>query len=151
MTTIARLRDVHVQLKDMISDIKSGLTVDNLKIRANAKAMHTLLCEVAVKVREHLAEEDKEMYPQLLKQSNALKNTAWNFIAGESGLRKEFEGYYKKYLKDCNFKFEEPFIKETHGILDALLTRIDREEKVLFPKIEEAGMFAAEQKARSHG
>jgi len=151
MTTIAHLREAHAQLQEMISDIKTGLTADNLKIRANAKAMHTLLCDVAVKVREHLGEEDKEMYPQLLKQGNALKHTAWNFIAGESELRKEFEAYYKKYLKDCNFQFNEAFVNETATILDAVVARIEREEKVLFPKLEEAGMFATEQRARSHG
>jgi hypothetical protein len=151
MTTIAHLRESHIQLQEMIADIKSGLTAENLKIRANAKAMHTLLCDVAVKVREHLGEEDKEMYPQLLKQGNALKHTAWNFIAGESELRKEFEAYYKKYLKDCNFQLNEAFVKETATILDAVVARIEREEKVLFPKLEEAGMFATEQRARSHG
>jgi hypothetical protein len=151
MTTIAHLRETHAQLQEMIGDVKTGLTAENLKIRANAKAMHTLLCDLALKVREHLGEEDKEMYPQLLKQGNTLKHTAWNFIAGETELRKEFEAYYKKYLKDCNFQFHEAFVKETNNILDAVLARIEREEKVLFPKLEEAGMFATEQKARSHG
>ena len=89
------------------------------------------------------------MYPQLLKQGNALKHTAWNFIAGETELRKEFEAYYKKYLKDCDFQLNEAFITETNTILDEVLARIEREEKVLFPKLEEAGMFAAEQPVRS--
>jgi hypothetical protein len=143
MTTIAHLRETHAQLQEMIADIRTGLTAENLKIKANAKAMHTLLCDVALKVREHLAEEDKEMYPQLLKQGNSLKHTAWNFIAGESELRKEFEAYYKKYLKDCNFEFNEAFVAETNDILTSVLSRIDREEKVLFPKLEENGMFDA--------
>jgi hemerythrin-like domain-containing protein len=151
MTTIAHLREAHAQLLEMISDVKTGLTVENLKIKANAKAMHTLLCDVAVKVREHLGEEDKEMYPQLLKQGNALKHTAWNFIAGETELRKSFEKYYKKYLKDCDYQVTDTFIAETNTVLDAVLARIEREEKVLFPKLEEAGMFVTEQKARSHG
>lgn len=151
MTTIAHLREAHSELKEMIADVKTGLTAENLKIRANAKAMHTLLCDLAVKVREHLGEEDKEMYPQLLKQGNSLKHTAWNFIAGETELRKTFEKYYKKYLKDCDYELNDAFIGETHAILDAVLARIEREDKVLFPKLEEAGMFATEQKARSHG
>jgi hemerythrin-like domain-containing protein len=151
MTTIAHLREAHAQLQEMIADVKTGLTAENLKIRANAKAMHTLLCDLAIKVREHLGEEDKEMYPQLLKQGNSLKHTAWNFIAGESGLRKEFESYYKKYLKDCDYQFTDAFVAETHGILDAVLARVEREEKVLFPKLEEAGLFGTGQAARSHG
>ena len=151
MTTIAHLREAHGQLQEMIADVKTGLTAENLKIRANAKAMHTLLCDLAIKVREHLGEEDKEMYPQLLKQGNSLKHTAWNFIAGESELRKEFEAYYKKYLKDCTYQFTDAFVAETHAMLDAVLARVEREEKVLFPKLEEAGLFGTEQAARSHG
>ena len=143
MTTIAHLRETHAQLQEMIADIRTGLTPENLKIKANAKAMHTLLCDIALKVRDHLAEEDKEMYPKLLKQGNSLNHTAWNFIAGESELRREFEAYYKKYLKDCNFQFNEAFVAETNDILNAILSRIDREEKVLFPKLEENGMFDA--------
>jgi hemerythrin-like domain-containing protein len=151
MTTNAHLREAHGQLQEMIADVKTGLTMENLKIRANAKAMHSLLCDLAVKVREHLGEEDKEMYPQLLKQGNSLKHTAWNFIAGETELRKTFEKYYKKYLKDCDYQVTDAFITETNAILDAVLARIEREDKVLFPKLEEAGMFANEQKVRSHG
>ena len=142
MTTIAHLREAHGQLQEMIADVKTGLTVENLKIRANAKAMHTLLCDLAIKVREHLGEEDKEMYPQLLKQGNSLKHTAWNFIAGESELRKEFEAYYKKWLKDCDYQVSDVFLQETHDIMKAILSRIEREEKVLFPQLESSGLFA---------
>ena len=142
MTTIAHLRETHAELQEMIGDLQTGLTKENLAIRANAKAMHKLLCDLALKVREHLGEEDKEMYPQLLKQGNSLKHTAWNFIAGESELRKEFEAYYKKWLKDCNYQVSDVFLKETHDIMTAILGRIEREEKVLFPQLEKSGLFA---------
>lgn len=142
MTTIAHLREAHIELQEMIGDLQTGLTKENLAIRANAKAMHTLLCDLALKVRAHLGEEDKEMYPQLLKQGSALKHTAWNFIAGESELRKGFEAYYKKWLKDCDYQVSDAFLKETHDVLNAVLGRIEREERVLFPQLEQSGLFA---------
>jgi len=142
MTTVAHLRESHAEIQEMIGDLQVGLTKENLAIRANAKAMHTLLCDLALKVRAHLGEEDKEMYPQLLKQGNALKHTAWNFISGESELRKGFEAYYKKYLKNCDYQVSDAFLKETHDVLNAVLSRIEREEKVLFPQLEKSGLFA---------
>ncbi len=146
MTTVTHLRETHAELTEMIQDLESGLTRENLSIRANAKAMHKLLCDLAEKVRAHLGEEDKEMYPHLLKKGDQMKFTAWNFIAGQSELRKEFEAYYKKWLKDCDFNFTDAFLTETRGIITALVARIDREEKVLFPKLEEMGMFVEEKK-----
>jgi hypothetical protein len=146
MTTVAHLRESHAELTEMIQDLEAGLTRENLSIRANAKAMHKLLCDLAEKVRAHLGEEDKEMYPQLLTKGDQMKYTAWNFIAGQSELRKEFEAYYKKWLKDCDFNFTDAFLTETRGIITALVARIEREEKVLFPKLEEMGMFVEEKK-----
>jgi DUF438 domain-containing protein len=143
MTTIAHLRETHAELRELIADVRTGLSLENLKIRANAKAIHKMLCDLAANVRQHLAEEDKEMYPRLLKTGSDMKYTAWNFIAAESELRKEFEAYYKKHLKDCDFQFNDAFIAETNDVLAAVLSRIEREEKVLFPKLEEAGMFDA--------
>jgi hemerythrin-like domain-containing protein len=147
MTTVTHLRESHAELNEMIRDLEMGLTRDNLSIRTNAKAMHKLLCDLADKVRAHLGEEDKEMYPQLLKKGDAMKFTAWNFIAGQSELRKEFDAYYKKWLKDCDFNFTDVFIAETREVIGALVARIEREEKVLFPKLEEMGLFAEQKRA----
>lgn len=147
MTTVAHLRESHAEIHEMIRDLEMGLTRDNLSIRTNAKAMHKLLCDLADKVRVHLGEEDKEMYPQLLKKGDSFKYTAWNFIAGQSELRKSFESYYKKWLKDCDFNFTDAFISETRDVIDALVARIEREEKVLLPKLEEMGLFAEQKRA----
>jgi len=147
MTTVAHLRESHAEIAEMIQDLEAGLTRENLSIRTNAKAMHKLLCDLAEKVRAHLGEEDKEMYPQLLTKGDAMKYTAWNFIAGQSELRKEFEAYYKKWLKDCNFNFTDAFLTETRGVIGALVARIEREEKVLFPKLEEMGLFVEKKRA----
>lgn len=147
MTTVSHLRESHAELAEMIQDLEAGLTRENLSIRTNAKAMHKLLCDLADKVRAHLGEEDKEMYPQMLTKGDAMKYTAWNFIAGQSELRKEFEAYYKKWLKDCDFSFSDAFLTETRGVIGALVARIDREEKVLFPKLEEMGLFAEKKRA----
>jgi hypothetical protein len=44
-------------------------------------------------------------------------------------------------LKNCDFNFTEEFLQETNEVFDMLLYRIEREEQVLFPKLQEIGMF----------
>ena len=71
-----------------------------------------------------------------------LKSLAWGFISGEKPLRKQFEGYYQKWLKDCDFNFTEEFLQQTMELFDAIEVRLDREKTVLLPKVEQSGVFA---------
>ena len=56
-------------------------------------------------------------------------------------MRKTFDDYYKKWLRNCDFDFSGDFLKDTREMLDMLLYRIEREGQVLFPKVREIGMF----------
>ncbi len=143
MQTLENYRSTHVDLKEMIDELRTVMTVDNLKIRPNARTAYQLMCELAEKVKEHLAEEDKGLYPTLLIHENpAVKSIAWGFISGEKPLRKTFDEYTKKWLKNCDFNFNADFVAETNEMFDMLLARIDREERILFPKLQEIGLFA---------
>jgi hypothetical protein len=70
-----------------------------------------------------------------------VKSIAWGFISGEKPLRKTFDDYHKKWLKNCDFNFTESFLQETREVFDMLQYRIERENQVLFPKLVEIGMF----------
>ena len=132
----------HAELLQMVEDLQSILKPELLTIRPNAKTAHELLCDLSDKVKYHLAQEDKGLYPSLLIHADPkVKSIAWGFISGEKPLRKTFDDYYKKWLKDCDFHFTDDFMKETREMLDMLLYRIEREEQVLFPKVREIGMF----------
>ena len=90
------------------------------------------------KLKTHLAEEDKELYPSLLTHDDdKVRSTAWGFINGEHGLRQWSVAYNKKWLKDCKFEFTEEFLQETNELLDALAARVDREERFLFARLQE--------------
>jgi hemerythrin-like domain-containing protein len=132
----------------MIDDLRSILTPEQLKIRPNAKTAYELLCDLAKKVKRHLAEEDKQLYPNLLiHEDPKVKSIAWGFISGEKPLRRTFDEYHKRWLKNCDFNFTDDFVEETREIFDMLSYRIDREEQVLFPKLVEMGIFAEHDSA----
>ncbi|MGA7982637.1 MAG: hemerythrin domain-containing protein [Chromatiaceae bacterium] len=142
MQTLASYRNRHAELTQMVEDLKSIMTPQNLRIRPNAKTAYELLCDLADKVKAHLAEEDRGLYPSLLiHEDPKIKSIAWGFISGEKPLRKTFDDYYKKWLKNCDFNFTDEFMQETNEIFDMLLYRLDREEQVLFPKLVEIGVF----------
>jgi hemerythrin-like domain-containing protein len=142
MQTLDHYRGSHAELRQMIDDLRSILSLDQLKIRPNAKTAYELLCDLSEKVRGHLAEEDRTLYPSLLiHEDPKVKSIAWGFISGEKPLRKTFDDYYKRWLKNCDFNFTEDFLAETHEVFEMVAYRIEREEQVLLPKLVEIGMF----------
>ena len=147
MPTLDSYRGTHAELRQMIDDLRSILTLDQLRVRPNAKTAYELLCDLGEKVRTHLAEEDRSLYPSLLiHEDPKVKSIAWGFISGEKPLRKTFDDYHKRWLKNCDFNFTDEFLAETHDVFDMVSKRIEREEQVLFPKLVEIGMF---QEARA--
>lgn len=136
-------RSTHTDLRQMIDDLRSLLTTEQLRIRPNAKTAYELLCDLGERVRQHLAEEDCGLYPRLLIHEDPnVKSIAWRFISAEKPLRQTFDDYYSRWLKTCDFNFSEEFLAETRGVFDMVGERIDREEQVLLPKLVEIGMFA---------
>jgi hypothetical protein len=126
----------------MIGDLRSLLTKEQLRIRPNAMTAYHMLCDLAAKVRAHLAEEDKGLYPALLiHEDPKVKSIAWGFTSGEKPLRQMFDDYYKKWLKNCDFKFSSDFVRETDDIFEMVLRRVEREEQILFPKLLEIGFI----------
>lgn len=142
MSTLETYRNAHAELRQMIDDLCAIMKPEFLNIRPNAKTAYELLCDLGSKVTSHLAEEDRCLYPTLLiHEDPQVKSIAWGFISGEKPLRKVFDDYHKRWLKNCDFNFTEEFLTETLDVFDMVAKRIDREEQVLLPKLLEIGMF----------
>jgi len=142
MQTLSSYRGRQEELLQMIDDLQAILSPELLRIRPNARTAYELLCDLSDKVKQHLAEEDKGLYPSLLiHEDPKVKSIAWGFISGEKPLRRTFDDYHRKWLKHCDFNFTDQFIEETREVFDMLQYRIERENHVLFPKLVEIGMF----------
>ena len=141
MNTLDKCREEHKELASKISDLRMMLTPEQLRIKPNAKASHQLLCDLFDKLIDHLHAEDEDVYPDLLvNEDPKIKSMAWGFLSGEHSLRNMVSSYQRKWLKDCDYEFSEEFVRETNKIFDLLVDRIDREEKVLFPRLEQTAM-----------
>lgn len=144
MQDLARYQEHHVALKEMIGDLQSLLNPEMCRISANGELAHHLLSDLMDRVKEHLRDEDRDLYPFLLVHEDPrVKGIAWEFIRTERPLRRTFEKYQKKWLQRCNFPLNEAFLRETDEIFKVLSDRMEREEQVLFPKLLEVGFFQA--------
>lgn len=146
--TLESYHHAHSELRQMIEDLRALITPEQLKIRPNARTAYELLCDLGTKIRAHLADEDRNLYPSLLiHEDPRIKSIAWGFISGEKPLRRTFDEYHKRWLKNCDFNFTEAFLAETHEVFDMVEKRIDREEEILFPKLIEIGLFRDAKRA----
>lgn len=141
--TIDNLKDSHADMLDVIGDLRAMLTQEQLSIRPNAMTAHKLICELANKMKGHMSEQDKAIYPDLLIHKDPkLKSMAWGFLNGQKPMRKQFDQYHAKWLKNCDFNFSEEFIADTFEIFDMIEDRIKREESILIPTLENSGVLA---------
>jgi hemerythrin-like domain-containing protein len=143
VSTIDNLKGSHGEMQDMIKDLRAMMTKDQLKIRPNAMTTHKLICDLAVKMKSHMSAQDQDIYPGLLIHENPkLKSMAWGFLNGQKPMRKQFDDYYQKWLKNCDFNFTDDFIAETFEIFDMVEERIERERNILIPTLEMSGVFS---------
>jgi hypothetical protein len=149
MHTLDGFRSRHAELKHIIGALEPLLDERELGVKPNAKTAYRLLCELADKLRAMLAEEDKGLYPSLLiHEDPKVKSIAWGFISGEQPVRKLFNAYHHRWLRNCDFRFDEAFLHETREIFALILDRIEREERLLFPKLEEIRAYREEMVER---
>ncbi|MEJ2427198.1 MAG: hemerythrin domain-containing protein [Candidatus Thiodiazotropha sp.] len=143
MSTLESLRGSHSDMLEIIGDLRAMMTREQLSIRPTAMTAHKLICELADKMKDHMVEQDRGIYPDLLThQDPKLKSMAWGFLNGQKPMRKQFEQYHNKWLRNCDFNFSDDFIADTFEIFDMIEDRIQREETILLPTLEKSGVFA---------
>lgn len=116
----------------ILNNIKSCTVEQNLN--EIVKSINT----IAGKLKIHLLNEDKYLYPSLLNSSDSVLNTFGKKYSEEmKEVSKAYDDYKSKYNTASKIKQNiENFSKDTEGIFRALSNRIYREEKELYPLLD---------------
>lgn len=131
------------EISEIASTLRAMLSPDQLQIRSIAQVAKRLLCDLCGRVATHLIEEDEDLYPSLLAHGDIrIQHMAWGFQVGDRPLRRQFEAYDQRWLKDCDFEFTEQFLDDTVELLDAIEMRLKREQQVMIPQLEDSGIFS---------
>ena len=142
MTPLETLAAQQREIGEIASTLRPMLTAEQLKVQALAKIARTLLCDLCTQMKIHLAEEDEGLYPDMLAHADAqIKNLAWGFQSGDRPLRRQFDEYEKRWLKDCRFSFTDEFLEQTQELLKPVDDLMKREQLVMIPQLLDSGMF----------
>ena len=130
------------EITEIASTLRAMLSPVPLQNRPVAQAARRLLCDLCRKTGAHLEEEGEDLYPSLLAFGDIrIQHLAWGFQASDRPLQQLFEDYERRWLRDCDFEFTQRFLTDTVELLDAIEKRVRREQQVMIPQIEEAGIF----------
>jgi hypothetical protein len=143
MTTLADLKNQQSEIREMTTALLNLLTPEQQAVGTIARVTHTLLCDLCDKVSEHLVEEHKGVFPELLSHGDQnVQNMVWGFINHDKPLRDLFNSYKHKWLRDCEYPVNNAFIGDTKEMLETLEGRMQMEDSKMIPKLEASGFFA---------
>ena len=135
-TLIANLRRQHDDLIVMSEEFAS--TLDN-RGKWKFEGISQFLSLFEGKLKIHLSMEDRVLYPRLVNHVNEdVRSMTKTYIEEMSGIFDTFHSFTLKWKEVASADdLEEDLLEEMKAIIDEILVRIGREEKALFPLLEE--------------
>ena len=136
MYRIENFRRQHKALLEICEQLSQASRV--VDTREHASECARLLARLTGILTQHLAAEDRALYPKLIASSNAhMSDTARSFSM-------QMGGQAQKYLRfEAEWRSSQAILKnsgrfrlELLRILAMLQTQIEREERILYPMLE---------------
>lgn len=137
MSLTENLKRQHKELVQVVTGLVSLLQAD--KLIKDATTARGLLAILAGKLTVHLQMEDKSLYPHLLSHKNdRLISLTTKYINEMGGIKESFEAFLKRWPTSARIQENpEGFIRETKGVIDILSNRISKEDKELYPLVDQ--------------
>jgi hypothetical protein len=133
MVSTRLYREQHTRIRALCRPL-----LDPKRTSASPPALRAALAKLAGSVKLHLRDEDGRFYPRLLRDADdAVRSMAAAFQASMGNLAVDFAQYYEKWVRPDAIDAERArFFAETDRILDALLDRIEREDRELYERVD---------------
>ena len=130
-------RDAHRELLQLVDAMSSRLK--SAELERDPSEVRALLSMLAGKLTIHLAMEDKALYPRLAThRSQPVREIAERFAHEMGGILAVFRDYMARWSTTDAIQADVAgFMHETIKIFDALRSRIAKEDRELFPKLDE--------------
>ena len=137
MSRLNNFKRQHREIRELADKISMILNQDLLV--QDPMEVRNLLSTLSGKLMMHLAMEDQFLYPNLMESNDSqIQTTAARFSTEMGDLVKVFKDYSEKWLTPSSIKANpDTFIKDSHDIFQALLRRIEREDRELYPLVDQ--------------
>ncbi len=136
MISIEMLRSQHDGLVEQVDSIVKFINEN--KNAFNEEMLRELLTNLSAELELHLLIEDDLLYPALMKDSTASIRNVAHVLSNElGGFKETFKRYKAKWIgQETMVESLEAFISETETMATLLRKKIDKENKQLFPLLE---------------
>ncbi len=137
MEPLEKLRTQHIELLDHCNQLLELL--DRQMTVQHAEQTFEELETISTNLAEHLRLEDDFLYPALqIRSQRPIRDTAKRFADTLGGLRQAYADYTGKWsTPEAISDSPADFCNQTRDITAALQVRIEKEERGLFPLLEE--------------
>jgi hypothetical protein len=136
MPDVSQLRKEHAELADVAGRLRKIVARD---VPPDAGKLYELRMSLTSLLIRHLKTEDWLLYPRLLHSGNdRAVVTARAFAASMGELASDFHDYVGRWGATAIGKNWTGYQRETSEILRVLALRIAREDRDLFPHVEQA-------------
>ena len=134
MTNLSKLRDDHLWL--LATARRLGALIDQPKPPPRLH-LFTLRHELSSVLIAHLKSEDWSLYPTLLASTDAhITATAREFSAEMGGLALDYRAHCEKWNATAIAGDWPGYRRDCREILDAVILRITREDRELYPLLQ---------------
>jgi iron-sulfur cluster repair protein YtfE (RIC family) len=136
MSITDNLRIQHSEIIAVLDDISSHLTAAELS--DDSTHVYGLLLTLSDQLSFHLKREDKALYPALFRHPDKqISKLAKKFYEEMGGISKAFQEYTARWPHAASIQDSSAdFIRETKEIFATLCDRIEKENTVLYPRLE---------------
>jgi hypothetical protein len=125
----------HAKLTALANDLLRRVREPELDVEEIGRVRWQMTRELM----SHLAKEDKILYPRLAASPDGkTADIAARFAAEMGDLGEAYRAYMSDWGSERIASESGPFIAQTKAVMGALLTRIDRENRHLYPLMADA-------------
>lgn len=136
MINLNNLNKQHGRIKEEVNYLDAEINKGSLAMNVTELALH--INKLAGQLRMHLLEEDKFLYPNLLKCSDAdIQKLAQQYIKEMGNLVSEFTDFKNKYnISSKIIANKDKFLEDIQNIIKGLKDRITKEDNELYYLIQ---------------
>lgn len=127
----------HAELAEIVTKLRKHLATGSVGSNEVAVAIAADLMQLSAKLTVHLGKEDLYLYPMLIKSTGPVKTLAETFQREMGGLKEAYAAFRSRWgIAQKITAQPEAFVQEAKAVIQALETRIKRENTELYKAAE---------------
>jgi len=144
------LRRQHIKIVRHIKQLRSMINSND--VAASASEIHAPLIELQNMLNEHLNQEDKYLYPELLANGDQeTRELVRQLKEGIGDIESMLSSYFPRWDSAGKIRARTgDFVSETMALFKVMYFRIDKEDTVIYPLADRLHLVSKRMNLKAH-